>query len=47
MLWSELEIRSGDFSSSAIAAILTGKIQCSADQEIAAIIPTGGGKGMF
>jgi threonine dehydratase len=47
MLWSELEIRSGDFSSSAIAAILTGKIQCAADQEIAAIIPTGGGKGMF
>src|SRR5262249_22626329 len=47
MLWSELEIRSGDFSSSAIAAILTGKIQYSPDQQIAAIIPTGGGKGMF
>lgn len=47
MLWSELEIRSGDFSASAIAAILTGKIDCSAEQEIGAIISTGGGKGMF
>ncbi len=47
MLWSELEIRSGDFSSSAVAALVTGKIECSSEQEIGAIIPTGGGKGMF
>lgn len=47
MLWSELEIRSGSFSASAIAAILTGRIDCSRAHQIGAVITTGGGRGIF
>jgi threonine dehydratase len=47
MLWSELEIRSGSFSASAIAAILTGKVDCSLGKQIGAVITTGGGRGIF
>jgi threonine dehydratase len=47
MLWSELEIRSGSFSASAIAAILTGKVDCSRGKHIGAVITTGGGRGIF
>jgi threonine dehydratase len=47
MLWSELEIRSGSFSASAIAALLTGSIDCTGARQIAAVITTGGGRGIF
>jgi threonine dehydratase len=46
-LWTELEIRTGSFGSSAVAALLLGRVRAEADESIGAVISTAGGDGLF
>jgi threonine dehydratase len=47
MLWSELEIRTGSFGSSAVAALLDGKVPFEEGEMVGAVISTAGGDGLF
>jgi len=46
-LWTELEVRTGSFGSSAVAALLLGRIPVSEDETVGAVISTAGGDGLF
>ncbi len=46
-LWTELEVRTGSFGSSVIAALLLGRVAADPDEPIGAVISTAGGDGLF
>lgn len=46
-LWTELEVRTGSFGSSAVAALMLGRVPVDEEQSIGAVISTAGGDGLF
>jgi len=46
-LWAELEVRTGSFGSSAVAALLLGRVPIFPEENIGAVISTAGGDGLF
>src|SRR6185436_13410574 len=46
-LWAELEVRTGSFGSSAVAALLLGRVPTTPEENIGAVISTAGGDGLF
>jgi threonine dehydratase len=46
-LWTELEVRTGSFGSSAVAALLLGRVVVEPSQAVGAVISTAGGDGLF
>jgi threonine dehydratase len=46
-LWTELEVRTGSFGSSPVAALLLGRFPVEAGEHIGAVISTAGGDGLF
>jgi threonine dehydratase len=46
-LWTELEVRTGSFGSSGVAALLLGRVPVAAHEAVGAVISTAGGDGLF
>jgi threonine dehydratase len=46
-LWAELEVRTGSFGSSAVAALLLGRMRVQPWEALGAVISTAGGDGLF
>jgi hypothetical protein len=46
-LWNELEIRTGSFGSSAVAALQLGRIEMEPWTAVGAVITRAGGDGLF
>ncbi|HET6317152.1 MAG TPA: pyridoxal-phosphate dependent enzyme, partial [Chloroflexota bacterium] len=46
-LWTELEVRTGSFGSSPVAALLLGRVAANPDESVGAVISTAGGDGLF
>lgn len=46
-LWAELEVRTGSFGSSAVAALLLGRMRVEPWEALGAVISTAGGDGLF
>ena len=47
LLWSELEVNTGDFGSAAVAALVECKVDLGDARSVAAVVTSGGGDAIF